>query len=115
MAYSTIEVVINGKTKDAIDVTGDGASVILEENLTPFDKEVMNAVSAEDGETFAAKLAAHKMSNGMTADVVYANLIKVVSEHNEATFKAYAANNTAKVLLDHDTRIASLEVTEEPE
>lgn len=109
MAYSTIDVTINGVTKKAIDVSGDGVSVILEESLSAYDKKVMNDVSAETGATFADKLEAHTMSNGLTADVVYANFIKVLADHDAATFKAYAANNGATVLVDHETRIDTLE------
>lgn len=109
MAYATIQVTINGVTKNAIDVSGNGVSVILEESLSAYDKKVMNDVSTEMGATFADKLAAHTMSNGKTAYVVYANFIKVVAEHDTATFKAYAANNGATVLVNHETRIDTLE------
>lgn len=91
MAYATINVTINGATKPAIDVSGDGLEVIMEESLSNYDKDVMDAISDEAGATFADKMAAYTdPKTGITADVLYAKFVRVVADYSAQTLKAAA-------------------------
>lgn len=112
MAYTTIQVTINGVEKAAIDVTGDGTQVIIEESLNDIDKVNMNKVSASAGETFADKLAATTLSNGITADVLYADLIKVTADLDSLHASALMSLGSLSARIDdHEDRIVVLETT----
>lgn len=123
MAYSTINVTIAGATKPAIDVSGDGVQVILEESLDKYAKADMNLVSDSVGATFADKMAATTLSNGITADVLYADFIITTADYSTAvaakgaSFGVGSAIATLKAdldaaevtIADHETRITTLE------
>lgn len=113
MAYSTISVTIAGESLDAIDVSGDGVQVILEEALTNYDKEVMNAISDEAGATFADKMAAYTHPNGVTGDVLYADFVVTTADYD--TLRARSKSNSTRIdalevtVADHEDRITTLE------
>ena len=110
MAYTTIQVTINGVAKAAIDVTGDGTQVIIEETLSDLDKANMDIVSASTGATFAAKLAATTLSNGITADVLYADFIKVTADLDALYASAQMSLGSLSARIDdHEDRIVALE------
>lgn len=117
MAYTTIDLTINGATVKAIDVSGDGADVILEESLTDYDKEVMNAISDEAGATFADKMAAYTHVTGITGDVLYAKFVRdsvsyiALRESASADVSSLVAADAAQdtTIADHEARITALE------
>lgn len=106
MAASYVNVDINGVQKEAIVVDGANETqrVILKEQLSKFDQEVMDAVSAETGASFFEKLEAHTMKNGLTADVVYADFIVNRADYSAAVAAAKLGPKDA----EQDAAIADL-------
>lgn len=82
MAISYDQVDFNGVQKDVITVDGALAGVIFRDSLDPkFDEYHLEKIIASTGADLSAKLAAYTMPNGTTADVYYADFIKVLADY----------------------------------
>lgn len=116
MALDTVTVTIGGKEKDAVSVVGE-TDVILTESVTPFDLAVLEAVQGsepvqEDGETpisdptMVEKMEQYITKTGVSAAVLYADVIVNVEELNAAYAKKAGAAGAVKAL---DTRVGAVE------
>lgn len=82
MAIIYDQVDFNGVEKDVITVDGTLAGVIFRDSLDPkFDEIHLEKIIASAGADLSAKLAAYTMPNGTTADVYYADFIKVLADY----------------------------------
>ena len=111
MAYPTIDVMVNGVTVKAIDVSGDGTEVIIESSLDAEGKADMDKVADTSGATFDAKMEATTLENGLTAKATYAPLVRNLVAYNSAVTRAKLTTDTAQadMLADHESRIDTLE------
>lgn len=111
MPYTTFDATVAGVTKKAIDVSGDQATVILEESLDEQGKLDMNLVSASAGATFGDKLAATTLASGKTADVVYARLLVTLATLDALKTKVALKEDDAQAdkLVDLEDRVTTLE------
>lgn len=111
MAVTYVQRTIGGVAKDAIVVTGTGATeeIILKEALFAEDLPVMDAIDAETGADFRAKMAVHTTKSGIKADVLYANLVHLTDVLIAKASKNALTKDIPATLVDFENRITTLE------
>lgn len=93
MPYPTFTVTILGNEYTLIDVDGDQSNIINEAALSIYDKDVLNWVSDESGDTFRDKMGVYIMDNGKTAAYTYEQSIM---DYNTFRFSVYSAGSDGK-------------------
>ena len=114
VSYSNVD--INGVSKEAIivDGVGDNQRVILRDQLSTYDEAQMDLISEASGASFYEKMQNTTLSNGITADVLYANFINLTVDLDALAsrrgFDAYQGHLDQQAELDdHESRITTLE------